>query len=63
MWYTKIVDIETAFLEGNLTEEIYMKIPEGYVNVEDAIEEDDCCALEKKIDGLVCKVLVSFGRS
>ena len=28
-WDADIVDIETAFLYGNLDKEIYMKVPEG----------------------------------
>ncbi len=29
-WESVMMDIETAFLEGKLDSEIYMKIPEGY---------------------------------
>ena len=29
----KVVDIDNAFLNGNLEHEIYMKIPEGYIEV------------------------------
>jgi Reverse transcriptase (RNA-dependent DNA polymerase) len=43
-----IIDIETAFLNGDLTEEIYMNAPEGL----DAAE-DECMLLEKAIYGLV----------
>jgi Reverse transcriptase (RNA-dependent DNA polymerase) len=43
-----IIDIETAFLNGELTEEIYMNAPEGL----DA-KEDECVLLEKAIYGLV----------
>ena len=32
-WTSIIIDIETAFLEGDLDEEIYMNIPEGYYEV------------------------------
>ena len=28
-WEADIVDVETAFLYGDLEEEIYMKIPQG----------------------------------
>jgi Reverse transcriptase (RNA-dependent DNA polymerase) len=43
-----IVDVETAFLHGNLQEEIYMKIPEG-MNVKD----NSCLRLKRTIYGLV----------
>jgi len=43
-----IVDVETAFLHGNLQEEIYMKIPEG-MNV----KNDSCLRLKRTIYGLV----------
>ena len=32
-WDAKIIDIVTVFLEGDLDEEIFMKIPEGYYEV------------------------------
>ena len=31
-WHAEIEDIETAFLYGDLDEEVYMKIPSGYQN-------------------------------
>jgi hypothetical protein len=43
-----IVDVETAFLHGNLQEEIYMNVPKG-------LSQDDntCLLLKKTIYGLV----------
>ena len=43
----KIVDVETAFLHGELEEVIYMKCPEGMVH-----QEDECLLLLKSIYGL-----------
>ncbi|KAL7568636.1 hypothetical protein ACA910_022734 [Epithemia clementina (nom. ined.)] len=49
------IDVETAFLYGELEEEIYMTVPDGYAEVTE--EEIDgavyCCALLKSIYGLV----------
>ena len=39
----EIVDVETAFLCGELDEEIYMETPEGMSD----IGEDDCIILNK----------------
>ena len=44
----KIVDIETAFLHGNLDEEIYLEAPEGIGAKEDAV-----VILEQTIYGLI----------
>jgi hypothetical protein len=44
----KIVDIETAFLHGDLKEEIFMEIPEGM-----DIAKEDFLPLNKTIYGLV----------
>ena len=45
----KIVDVETAFLHGDLEEEIYMEAPEGWgLN-----RETECVLLLKSIYGLV----------
>ena len=43
-----IVDVETAFLHGNLQEEIYMNIPEGMTT-----NDNKCLMLKKTIYGLV----------
>ena len=48
-YLAKIVDIETAFLYGDLEEEIYMGCHQGMSN----IKEDDCIILNKCIYGLV----------
>jgi hypothetical protein len=44
----KIVDIETAFLHGNLKETIYMEIPKGM-----EANENECLILKKTIYGLI----------
>ena len=39
----KVVDIDNAFLNGNLEHEIYMKIPEGYDEViSKDVDKEDC---------------------
>jgi Reverse transcriptase (RNA-dependent DNA polymerase) len=43
-----IIDVETAFLHGDLQEEIYMNIPEGMNS-----NPNDCLFLTKAIYGLV----------
>ena len=30
-WYSKVINIQTAFLYGKLDKEIYMRIPQGYI--------------------------------
>ena len=50
---SRIIDVETAFLYGDLEEEIYMKIPEGYAECGYEVEPDDCLLLLKAIYGLV----------
>ena len=50
----KVVDIDNAFLNGDLELEIYMKIPEGYDEViNQDVEKEDCLILQKAIYGLV----------
>ena len=50
----KVVDIDNAFLHGDLEHEIYMKIPEGYDEViNQEVDKEDCLILQKAIYGLV----------
>ncbi len=48
----EIIDVETAFLYGNLEEKIYMKIPDGLSNYVQ-VSNEDCLELKKSIYGLV----------
>ena len=48
------MDIDNAFLNGDLEHEIYMKIPEGYDEViSEDVDKEDCLNLQKAIYGLV----------
>ena len=50
----KVVDIDNAFLNGDLEHEIYMKIPEGYDEViSPKVDKEDCLILQNAIYGLV----------
>ena len=49
----KIVDIDNAFLNGALEHEIYMAMPEGYMECIEQCEESKALKLEKAIYGLV----------
>ncbi len=48
-WEAHQMDVKTAFLQGNLEEEIYMRQPDGYVNEE---YPNHVCKLKKSIYGL-----------
>ena len=50
----KVVEIDNAFLNGDLQHESYMKIPEGYDEViNPRVDKEDCLILQKEIYGLV----------
>ena len=50
----KVVDIDNAFLNGDLEHEIFMKIQEGYDEViNPRVDKEDCLILQKAIYGLV----------
>jgi Reverse transcriptase (RNA-dependent DNA polymerase) len=46
-WANKTIDVETAFLYGNLTEEIYMIIPNGLEEYLNQQLSDKCVKLKK----------------
>jgi Reverse transcriptase (RNA-dependent DNA polymerase) len=52
-WSSKTIDVETAFLYGNLMEEIYMTIPNGLEEYLNQQLSDNCVKLNKSIYGLV----------
>ena len=43
------MDVKTAFLNGNITEDVYMMHPEGFVDPKNA---GKVCKLQKSIYGL-----------
>ena len=49
----QLVDVETAFLHGDLENEIYMKTPIGLNEIDPEIQDDDCVELLQSIYGLV----------
>ena len=52
-WSGETIDVETAFLYGDLTEEIYMTIPNGLETYLNQQLNDKCVKLKKLIYGLV----------
>ena len=49
----KIINVETAFLYGDLKEEIYMTIPRGFGEYKEKDLKDKCVLLKKSIYGLI----------
>ena len=50
----EIVDVETAFLYGDLDKEIYTKMPVKIQEIlDEADDSDDCVVLDKTLYGLV----------
>ncbi|KAD7478862.1 hypothetical protein E3N88_01998 [Mikania micrantha] len=47
-WYTHQLDVNNAFLHGDLEEEVYMKVPQGFARE----NESRVCRLRKSIYGL-----------
>ena len=56
---SRIIDVETAFLHGDLEEEIYMDCPEGM----EGGSPDKCLKLEKTIYGLVQSARMFFKKT
>jgi Reverse transcriptase (RNA-dependent DNA polymerase) len=52
-WTSKTIDLETAFLYGDLTEEIYMTIPRGQEEYLNQQLNNKCFIFKKSINGLV----------
>jgi hypothetical protein len=48
-WSMELIDIEMAFLYGDLDEEIFLKIPLGYNEVIEQTDKQDCLKLRKII--------------
>ena len=53
------MDIETAFLYGDIEEEIFMKSPVGMVKIDPGSSPEDCYQLKKGIYGL-CQAARQF---
>ena len=55
-----LINVETAFLHGDLANDIYIDCPEGIKNVNNSV---DCLKLEKYIYGLVQAARQFFRKS
>ena len=52
-WFLHQLDISNAFLNGDLEEEIYMKLPPGYAEIQgEEVSSTTVCRLHKSIYGL-----------
>ena len=49
----KIIDIDNAFLNGELKHEIYMTIPDGYTECVEQCDAYEALKLKKAIYGLI----------
>ena len=56
-----VMDMETAFLYGDIEEEIFMKSPVGKEEIDPGSSPEDCYQLEKGIYGL-CQAARQFWR-
>ena len=58
---TLVMDVETAFLYGDIEEEIFMKSPVGMEEIDPGSSPEDCYQLKKGIYGL-CQAARQFWR-
>ena len=54
-----VMDVETAFLYGDIEEEIFMKSPVGMEEIDPGSSPEDCYQLKKRIYGL-CQATRQF---
>ena len=57
-----VMDVETAFLYGEIDEEIFMKSPVGMEEIDQGSSSEDCYQLKKGIYG-VCEAARQFWKS
>ena len=57
-----VMNVETAFLYGDIEEEIFMKSPIGMEEIDPGSSPEDCYQLKKGILGL-CQAARQFGRN
>ena len=51
-WFLVQLEVNNAFFHGDLTEEVYMSLPQGYSHEDETLPSNNVCKLHKSIYGL-----------